>query len=140
MERKIKAKIVSMEYGLQEYEEIEMIRVKGENHSLLILQNYMPLLGHLDGYVDLVLKDETLRIQDVKGYYMHKQNEFSLLVEDGDTKPVSFIEEGNQNAGQCFRSYYAIKNLYSCIGNRDSINRSISFNMLQEIFMEWKKP
>lgn len=99
MERKIKAKIVSMEYGLQEYEEIEMIRVKGENHSLLILQNYMPLLGHLDGYVDLVLKDETLRIQDVKGYYMHKQNEFSLLVEEGDTKPVSFIEEGNWNAG-----------------------------------------
>ena len=76
MERKIKAKIVSMEYGLQEYEEIEMIRVKSENHSLLILQNYMPLLGHLDGYVDLVLKDETLRIQDVKGYYMHKQASF----------------------------------------------------------------
>lgn len=98
MERKIKAKIVSMEYGLQEYNEIEMIRVKGENHSLLILQNYMPILGHLDGYVDLVLENETLRIQNVQGYYMHKQNEFSLLVEKGDTKPVSFIEEGNDDA------------------------------------------
>ena len=98
MERKIKAKIVSMENGLQEFEEIEMIRVKGESHSLLILQNYMPLLGHLDGYVDIVLKDETLRIKDVQGYYMHKQNEFSLLVEQGDTTPVSFIEEGSNNA------------------------------------------
>ena len=98
MERKIKAKIVSMENGLQEFEDIEMIRVKGENHSLLILQNYMPLLGRLDGYVDLVLKDETLRIQDVQGYYMHKQNEFSLLVEKGDTIPVSFIEEDDKNA------------------------------------------
>lgn len=93
MERKIKAKIVSMENGLQEYKEIEMIRVKSEHHSLLILQNYMPLLGRMDGYVDLVLKDETLRIQNVKGYYMHKQNEFSLLVEEGDTNPVSYIEE-----------------------------------------------
>ena len=98
MERIIKAKIVSMENGLQEFDEIEMIRVKGENHSLLILQNYMPLLGRLDGYVDLVLENETLRIQDVQGYYMHKQNEFSLLVEKGDTKPVSFIEEGDNNA------------------------------------------
>ena len=98
MESRIKAKIVSMENGLQEFEEIEMIRVKGENHSLLILQNYMPLLGHLNGYVDLVLKDETLRIKDVQGYYMHKQNEFSLLVEQGDTTPVSFIEEGNNDA------------------------------------------
>ena len=98
MERKIKAKIVSMENGLQEFEEIEMIRVKGENHSLLILQNYMPLLGRLDGYVDVVLENETLRIQDVQGYYMHKQNEFSLLVEKGDTTPVSFIEEENKDA------------------------------------------
>ena len=98
MERRIKAKIVSMENGLQEFDEIEMIRVKGENHSLLILQNYMPLLGRLDGYVDIVLKDETLRIQNVKGYYMHKKNEFSLLVEQGDTTPVSLIEEESKDA------------------------------------------
>ena len=98
MERKIRAKIVSIENGLQEFEEIEMIRVKGENHSLLILQNYMPLLGRLDGYVDIVLENETLRIQDVQGYYMHKQNEFSLLVEKGDTTPVSFMEEENIDA------------------------------------------
>lgn len=98
MERKIKAKIVSMENGLQEFDEIEMIRVKGENHSLLILQNYMPLLGRLDGYVDIVLENETLRIQDVQGYYMHKQNEFSLLVEQGNTTPVSLIEEENKDA------------------------------------------
>lgn len=99
MESKIKAKIVSMEYGLQEYDEIEMIRVKSKTHSLLILQNYMPLLGHLDGYVDLVMRDETLRIQNVQGYYMHKQNEFSLLAENGDTMPVPFIEEDEENAG-----------------------------------------
>ena len=98
MEHKIKAKIVSMDNGLQEFENIEMIRVKGENHSLLILQNYMPLLGHLNGYVDFILKDETLRIQDVQGFYMHKQNEFSLLVENGDTTPVSFIEKEDENA------------------------------------------
>ena len=48
--------------------------------------------------MDLVLKDETLRIKDVQGYYMHKQNEFSLLVEEGDTTPISFIEEENNDA------------------------------------------
>lgn len=98
MERVIKAKIVSMDNGLQEFDEIEMIRVKGENHSLLILHNYMPLIGRIDGYVDFVLKDETLRIKNVHGYYMHKQNEFSLLVEEGDTVPVSFIEEEERDA------------------------------------------
>lgn len=93
MESKIKAKIVCMNKGLQEYEDIEMIRVKSSYHSLLILQNYMPLLGRLDGYIELVFENETLRFNDLHGYYMHKKNEFSLLVQEGDTTPSTYIEE-----------------------------------------------
>ena len=93
MKSKIKAKIVSIEKGLQEYEEIEMIRVKSSDHTLLILENYMPLLGRLDGYVELVFEDKTLRFNDIPGYYMHKKNEFSLLVQEGDTSPVFTVEE-----------------------------------------------
>lgn len=93
MKSKIKEKIVSIEKGLQEYEEIEMIRVKSSDHTLLILENYMPLLGRLDGYVELVFEDKTLRFNDIQGYYMHKKNEFSLLVQEGDTSPVFTVEE-----------------------------------------------
>lgn len=93
MESKIKAKIVSMEKGLQEYEDVEMIRVKSEDHTLLILQNYMPLLGRLDGYIELVFENETLRFNNLHGYYMHKKNEFSLLVQEGDATPSTILEE-----------------------------------------------
>ena len=93
MENKIKAKIVSIDKGLQEYEGVEMIRVVSQNHNLLILQNYMPLIGRLDGYVDLVFQDKTLRFSDLQGYYMHKKNEFSLLVQEGDTTPGYTTEE-----------------------------------------------
>ena len=58
----------------------------------------MPLIGRIDGYVDFVFYDKTLRIKDIHGYYMHKKNEFSLLVEEGDTIPVSFIEEEENDA------------------------------------------
>ena len=93
MENKIKAKIVSIDKGLQEYEGIEMIRVVSQNHNLLILQNYMPLIGRLDGYVDLVFQDKTLRFSNLQGYYMHKKNEFSLLVQEGDATPGYTTEE-----------------------------------------------
>ena len=55
--------------------------------------NDMPLLGRLDGYIELVFENETLRFDDLHGYYMHKKNEFSLLVQEGDTTPSTYIEE-----------------------------------------------
>ncbi len=93
MESRIKAKIVCIEKGLQEFENIEMVRVKSTDHTLLILKNYMPLLGRLEGYVELVFEDKTLRFNDLKGYYMHKKNEFSLLVQEGDATSSIVLEE-----------------------------------------------
>lgn len=85
----MKAKIVSIENGLQEYEDVEMIRVKSKHHNLLIMQHYMPVLGELDGYVEIVLKDHSVRFPKIKGYYMHKQDEFQLLAEELGAQPVS---------------------------------------------------
>jgi hypothetical protein len=31
-------------------------------------------------------------MENLKGYYMHKKNAFSLLVEEGDTTPVEYKE------------------------------------------------
>ena len=93
MEQGIKAKIVSMEQGLQEYDNIEMIRVKSRQHTLLVMKNYMPVLGRLDGFLELVFEDHTIRIPNIQGYYMHKKNVFSLLVEAGDAIPVEVSEE-----------------------------------------------
>jgi hypothetical protein len=88
----MKAKIVSLLNGLQEFENLEMIRVKSNRHTLLIMQNFMPVIGELDGSIELVFAKDILRMENLKGYYMHKKNVFSLLVEEGDTTPVE-IEE-----------------------------------------------
>ena len=93
MEQKIKVKIVSLDNGLQEFEDVEMIRVKSAHHNLLIMQNYMPLLGELDGYVEVVYEDHSIRFENIRGYYMHKQNEFCLLVQEGNTDPIEVLEE-----------------------------------------------
>ncbi|MBR1390848.1 MAG: hypothetical protein IJ567_05275 [Lachnospiraceae bacterium] len=89
----MKARIVSIKNGLQEFDEVEMIRVKSQRHTLLIMQNYMPVIGELDGYVELVFENHTSRLEGLKGYFMHKKNLFSLIVEEGDTTPVEVEEE-----------------------------------------------
>lgn len=79
---KIKAQIVNRNVGLTEYEDIRMIRIKSVDHNLLIMEDYMPVIGEVTGLVEFVFKDKSVPYENVHGFYMHKQNEFSLLIEN----------------------------------------------------------
>ncbi len=92
-EQKIKVKIVSLDSGLTEYEDVEMVWVKSSHHNILIMKNYMPILGELDGLIEVVFEDYTIRFDGLKGYYMHKKNEFCLLVQEGETVPERVQED-----------------------------------------------
>ncbi len=99
MSYKIKAKIVSLDEGLREYENIRMIRIKSKKHTLLIMEDFMPVIGELDGDVEIVYGEKSEAIRNVKGFYMHKKNEFSLIIKDGviafeEVMPES--EDGNE--------------------------------------------
>lgn len=89
----MKAKIVSLNNGLQEYDDLDMIRLKSKTHTLLIMPHFMPVIGELDGSIELVYEEHSIFIDGLNGYYMHKQDEFSLLVENGDTTEVVRREE-----------------------------------------------
>jgi hypothetical protein len=91
----MKAKVVSLLNGLQEFENLEMIRIKSNRHTLLIMQNFMPVIGELDGSVEFVFAKDVIKMDKLKGYYMHKKNVFSLLVEEGDTSPVEYKEDAD---------------------------------------------
>lgn len=93
MEEKIKATVVSISMGLQTFEDLQMIRVKSNHHTLLIMKNFMPVIGELDGSVEFVFDQYTEQMNNIKGYYMHKKNEFSLIVSEGDTDTVRVVEE-----------------------------------------------
>ena len=88
----MKAKVVSLLNGLQEFENLEMIRIKSDRHTLLIMKNYMPVIGELNGSVEFVFEKSIISMSNLKGYYMHKKNDFSLLVEEGDATPVESKE------------------------------------------------
>ena len=88
----MKAKVVSLLNGLQEFEDLEMIRIKSNRHTLLIMKNFMPVIGELEGSIEFVFAKDIVRMENLKGYYMHKKNSFSLLVEEGDTTPVEIKE------------------------------------------------
>ena len=84
---KIYADVVDSVNGLHQYENIRMIRVKSKDYNLLIMEDYMPVIGEIDGFVEIVFDDSTIKLEDIHGYYMHKKNKFSLLIDRADNRP-----------------------------------------------------
>lgn len=93
MNYKIRAKVVSLDKGLISYSDIRMIRIKSRTHTLLIMEDYLPIIGELDGVVEFVFQDSQESLTDIKGFYMHKNNEFHLLINDYEYMKASAKEQ-----------------------------------------------
>jgi hypothetical protein len=79
---KISAEIVDSETGVAKYDNIKMIRVKSNHHNLLIMEDFIPVIGEITGFIQLVFDNKTVDYKSIHGFYMHKKNKFSLLIEN----------------------------------------------------------
>ena len=80
---KISVKIIDEENGLRLYEEVNAVRIKSEKYSLLIMDDYSPIIGQLDGSISILTGKDEITISDIKAFYRHQHNKFTLLIERG---------------------------------------------------------
>lgn len=78
---KISVEVVDRKTGVQYFDNVRLVRLKSRDHNLLIMEDYMPVIGEVTGFVELVFDDKTVEFNSIHGFYMHKQNKFSLLIE-----------------------------------------------------------
>ena len=84
---KITATVLGIDEGFQKFEQVDMIRIKSEKYTLLIMDDYMPVIGRIDGMVEIVSGEDTRSLQPVHGFYTHRKNMFELLIkEDADVR------------------------------------------------------
>ena len=84
---KITATVLGIDEGFQKFEQVDMIRVKSEKYTLLIMDDYMPVIGRIDGMVEIVSGEDTRSFQPIHGFYTHRKNTFELLIkEDADVR------------------------------------------------------
>lgn len=74
------ARILGFHEGLKVLEHVDLIRIVSSTYNLLILKDYMPVIGEIKGSVELVSGDTTASFENITGYYMHSHNEFELLI------------------------------------------------------------
>ena len=84
---KITATVLGIDEGFQKFEQVDMIRIKSEKYTLLIMDDYMPVIGRIDGMVEIVSGEDTRSFKPIHGFYTHRKNTFELLIkEDADVR------------------------------------------------------
>lgn len=78
---KIRARIISSDDGLQFLPQVSAVRIRSANHGLLIMEDYLPTLGSIDGSVVFLTPEEEVRFDHISGFYKHQHNEFTLLIQ-----------------------------------------------------------
>ena len=87
----IKVRIFDMAHGLREYENIKIIRIISKDYNLLIMKDYLPIIGEIEGSVDIKSDSIEMSFKDIKAFYM-KQNE--------DGKTVAAVDLEVPGAGE----------------------------------------
>lgn len=79
----IKVRIFDIENGLREYKDIKIIRIISKDYNLLIMKDYLPIIGEIEGNVDIKNDEVNLSFKDIKAFYMNNNNEFNLMIKEG---------------------------------------------------------
>ena len=79
----IKVKIFDMAHGLREYEKIKIIRIISKDYNLLIMKDYLPIIGEIEGSVDIKNDEVDLSFKNIKAFYMNSDNVFNLMIKEG---------------------------------------------------------
>lgn len=80
----IKVRIFDLAKGLVEYEHIKIIRIISKDYNLLIMQDYLPIIGEIEGNVDIKNEELEINYKSIKAFYMNSGNVFNLMIKEGN--------------------------------------------------------
>ena len=80
--KSMSAKLLNINKGLIEYDNVKFIRIKSKYYNLMIMQDYLPIIGEIEGDIKFELVNDTVELNNIKGYFMNKQNQFNLFIKE----------------------------------------------------------
>lgn len=82
MNNDLVVKIFTISNGLEQIEQVKIIRIKSKDYNLLIMKDYLATIGRVEGSVEIETEKETIRKENIEAYYIHQHNEFKLLIKE----------------------------------------------------------
>ena len=78
----MKVRVFDMEHGLVEYDDVKTIRIVSRDYNLLIMKDYLSVIGEIVGSVDIKGENLDLSFKQIKAFYMNSKNVFNLMIEE----------------------------------------------------------
>ncbi len=85
---KMTARVVSLDGGMSEYTGVSVIHVKSRYYNLLIMEGYTPSIGQVEGTVTIVSDTQSVKLENIRGFYLHKKNVFHIMIREGEESHV----------------------------------------------------
>ncbi len=79
---RINARIIDARSGLQTVHDIYAVRIHSKGFRALIMNDYLPTIGRVNGSVTLLNNEGEHHYEQIRGFYKHQHNEFTLLIEE----------------------------------------------------------
>ena len=77
-----KVRVFDMEHGLVEYENVQSVRIVSKDYNLLIMKDYLSILGEIIGNVNIKTADDDVLFDNIKAFYMNSNNVFNLMIKE----------------------------------------------------------
>lgn len=78
----ITARVIDYQKGMNVIQNIRGIRIQSADYVLLIMEDYVPTIGKIDGKLVFLTMEDEIVYENVKGFYKHQYNEFTVLIEE----------------------------------------------------------
>lgn len=75
----ITVQLLNIDGDVQKYDDVNFIRIISKKYNLIIMKDYLPIIGEVQGKVEIGRENETIKMDKVRGYFMHKHNQFNLF-------------------------------------------------------------
>ena len=74
-------KIFTLKNGLETIENVDAVRIISKDYNLLILKDYISIIGKIEGKVEIEYGEQTKVMDDIVAYYVCIDNVFNLMLE-----------------------------------------------------------
>lgn len=82
MENKgILVNVFELETGLTTYKDCEYIRITDEKYNLLVMLDYTPIIGEVNGKIDIMYNGQEIHYEGINASFMNSNNVFNLMIQ-----------------------------------------------------------
>lgn len=77
----ILVRVFDLKSGLIEYKNCEYVRINSKDYKLLIMLDHEPIIGEIEGSIDIKYDGKESSITNVKASFMFSKNIFNLMIQ-----------------------------------------------------------